>query len=60
MKILTLLIAGMMVFALCACSKTETVVITPEPAAVETPQTEPPQTEAPVPETEDPLLVQAR
>jgi len=40
MKILTLLIAGMMVFALCACSKTETVVITPEPAAVETPAAE--------------------
>jgi len=49
MKILTLIIAGMMVFALCACSDTETVIVEPSPAAVESTVS--------MPETTEPLEI---
>jgi len=42
MKILTLLIAGMLVFALCACGQTETVVLPVEKTPVVTPAYEEP------------------
>lgn len=49
MKILTLIIVGMMAFALCSCSDTETVIVEPTPAAVESP--------APTPEITEPVEI---
>ena len=49
MKILTLIIVGMMAFALCSCSDTETVIVEPTPAAVESP--------APTPEVTEPVEI---